>query len=204
LILFLFGLVWIWKNRNLSDFLLGEGLLLGTVGLLLIWLSFFNRAQIGIRQVLPFFALDVIIAGAGFVEVASASRMRKSVLAVLLLWLGISFASYYPNMIPYMNEWVVDRKLAYRILADSNLDWDQDKSRVGRYLWEHPKVIESPTAPVSGQVLVGVNELVGVRREESNRFLWLRSRYKPVAQVAYGHLLFNVPPEDFAAAPTQK
>jgi hypothetical protein len=63
-------------------------------------------------------------------------------------------------------------------------------------------VIESPA--VAGQILVGVNELVGVRRETSNRFLWLLSHYKPVAPVGYGHLLFSVPPEDFAPVATQK
>jgi hypothetical protein len=36
-------------------------------------------------------------------------------------------------MIPYMNEWVRDRRLSYKILADSNLDWGQDSDVVEEF-----------------------------------------------------------------------
>src|SRR6266849_4292473 len=49
-ILFVLGLVWVWKNRSLSDFFFGEALLLAAAAILLVWLSFFSRAQIGIRH----------------------------------------------------------------------------------------------------------------------------------------------------------
>ena len=196
-ILFLLSLVWVWKNRSLDDFLFGECLLLAGAAILLVWLSFFNRAQIGVRQILPFFAIDVIVAGAAFVSFYSASRPRKCFLALLVLWLGISVASYYPHMIPYMNEWVFDRKLAYKILADSNLDWGQNARLVSQFLEKNPDVIESPAPPVAGRILIGANDLVGIPRKAPNKMLWLRSRYKPVAHVGYGHLLFVVPASDF-------
>jgi hypothetical protein len=205
-VLFALGILWTWKNRGLYEFLLGEGLLFGTIAILLVWLSFFNRTQIGVRHVLPFFAIDTIVAGAAFVGFSTASRARKSLLVALLLWLAVSMASYYPHMIPYMNEWVIDRRLAYLKLADSNLDWGQDWNIVCQFLKNNPDVISSPRIPVAGRILVGVNQFVGIGalKNEPDSLLWLRSRYKPVAQIGYGHLLFDVPASDFSTDAIRK
>jgi hypothetical protein len=116
-VLFLWGLVWIWKNRRLEDFLFGEGLLLAAAAILFVWFSFFSRAQIGVRHILPALAIETVIAGAAFSHFASMSRAKRASLAFLVLWLGVSVASYYPHMIPYINEWVHDRRYSYRILT---------------------------------------------------------------------------------------
>jgi 4-amino-4-deoxy-L-arabinose transferase-like glycosyltransferase len=203
-VLFVLGLVWVWKNRSLNDFLFGEALLLAAAAILTAWLSFFNRAQVGVRQILPLFAIDVIIAGAPFVGFNSMSRLRKAFLCLLVLWLGVSVASYYPHMIPYMNEWVSDRKLAYKILADSNLDWGQNAHVVRDFLKKNPDIIENPTSPVAGRILVNANRLVGITQGASNQMLWLRSRHEPIAHVGYGHLLFVVPASDLPHSPTRK
>jgi len=203
-VLFVLGLVWAWKNRSLHDALFGEALLLAPAAFLLVWLSFFNRAQIGIRQILPLFAIDVIIAGAAFVGFNSMSRLRKAFLCLLVLWLGVSVASYYPHMIPYMNEWVFDRKLAYKVLADSNLDWGQNAWMVDEFLTKNPDVTENPAAPVAGRILVSANLLVGIPSRATNQMFWLRSRYDPVAHLGYAHLLFDVPAGDFPPDPNHK
>lgn len=195
-ILFMLGLAWIWKNRNFSDFFFGEALLLMAAAILLVWLSFFNRAQIGIRHILPFFAVDVIIAGAAFVCLSSMSRLRKAFLCLLVFWLGVSVASYYPHMIPYMNEWVFNRRLAYKILADSNLDWGQNRRVVENFLKNNPDVIADPPTPVAGRILVRADILVGVTETTPNQMLWLRCCHEPIAQVGYANLLFVVPSSD--------
>jgi 4-amino-4-deoxy-L-arabinose transferase-like glycosyltransferase len=195
-ILFVLGLVWVWKNRSLSEFFVGEGLLLLAAAILLVWLSFFSRAQIGIRHILPFFAIDVIIAGAAFVGLKAMSPQSKAFLCLLVLWLGVSVASYYPHMIPYMNEWVYRRKLAYKILADSNLDWGQNRRLVENFLKTNPDVITDPTAPVSGRILVRADVLVGVTETTPKQMLWLRCCREPVAHVGYAHLLFVVRASD--------
>lgn len=203
-ILFVLGLVWVWKNRSLSDFFFGEALLLAAAAILLVWLSFFSRAQIGIRHILPFFAIDVIIAGAAFVGLNSMSRLRKAFLCLLVLWLGVSVASYYPHMIPYMNEWVFNRKLAYKILADSNLDWGQNRRLVRNFLKKNPDVIENPMARVSGRILVNANLLVGVFRRTPNQMLWLYACHEPVAHVGYADFLFIVRASDLPDNPNCK
>lgn len=192
-ILFLWGLVWVFRNRKLDEFIRGEGLLLASAALLFCWMSFFSRAQIGIRHILPCIAVEVIIAGAAFYNFSSKSRVQKGALSVLVLWMGISVASYYPQMIPYMNEFVPDRRYSYKLLSDSNLDWGQDSDIVKEYLHKHPHVALDPPTPIAGPVLVRANRLTGVYSWDSAAYLM---RYQPVAQVGYAHFLFDVPAQD--------
>jgi hypothetical protein len=89
-----------------------------------------------------------------------------------------------------MNELLPDRKLAYRVLADSNLDWGQDVAFVARYLEEHPEVVWQPAEPTAGRILVGTNWLTGVFKRRHDT--WLRDNFEPVDHLRYSHLLFEV------------
>jgi 4-amino-4-deoxy-L-arabinose transferase-like glycosyltransferase len=198
-ILFLCGLFWIWKNRSIADFLFGEGLLLAAAAILVFWLSFFDRAQIGIRHILPALAIETVIAGAAFSNFSLKPLAKKAFLSLLVLWLVVSVASYYPQMIPYMNEWVRDRRLSYKILADSNLYWGQDDALVQEFIRKNPAVFLDPPVPVPGRILVDANRLTGVDRwNPSETYL---ERYRPVAQVGYAHFLFVVPAKDITSSP---
>lgn len=197
-ILFLWGLFWVFRHRRFGDLIAGEGLLLAAAVMLVVWLSFFNKAQIGIRHILPALAIETIIAGAAFSNVSQKSRPQKAVLGVLVLWLLASVASYYPQMIPYMNEWVHDRRYAYKIMADSSLDWGQEDAMVDAYLHQNPDVLLDPPRHVAGRILVRVNRLTGVDRWTPSA-AYLDKQYRPVAMVGYAHLLFEVPPGDVPA-----
>ena len=191
------GLWNIWESRHRREALAGEAPLIVAAAIPFVWLSLFSRAQIGIRHILPCLAIGIILASAAFASLGALSRRRRGVLYALSLWVAISVASYFPHMIPYMNEWVTDRRMAYKVLADSNLDWGQSDAIIHRFLEDNPDVIFEPEEPVAGRILVSANTLVGVApRETPNRLLWLRSRYLPTAHVGYTHLLFVVPPGD--------
>lgn len=196
-ILFIVGLVWIARTRSYREFITGEGILLSAAVLLFVWFSLFRKSQLGIRNILPVVAIEVIIAGAAFATFSEKSRKTQIVLSLLVLWVCVSTLSYYPNLIPYMNEWVLDRKQSYRILVDSNLDWGQEGDLVRDFLRHNPDVILDPESPKAGRVLVSANRLVGAYHgyEPMN---WLLS-YRPAASVGYGHLLFLVPARDVAA-----
>ena len=201
-ILFLWGLIWIVRNRRPGDFFAGEGMLLTAAAILFVGLSFFSKAQIGIRHILPVLAIETIIAGAAFSNFPAKSWPKKAILCILVLWLAGSVASYYPQMIPYMNEWVHDRRFAYRILADSNLDWGQEDAIVDQYLRQNPGVILDPPRHVSGRILVRVNRLTGVDRWTPSA-AYLEKQYRPVAMVGYAHLLFEVPAKDVPPIPAK-
>lgn len=149
--------------------------------------------QFGIRHILPVVAVEIIIGASVFSDFSSAPRIRKGCLAALTLWMAISVGTYYPQMIPYMNEWSGDRKETFRLLADSNLDWGQDAAIVADFLRRNPDVVENPTPTTTGRVLAGANRLTGVDRwNPSEQFL---TKYHPIAQIGYAHFLFVVPPE---------
>lgn len=195
-ILFCLGLLWIWRNRSYGEFITGEAVLLSAAVLLFVWFSLFRKSQLGIRNILPVVAIEVIIAGAAFAMFSRKSRRAQISLGLLLLWACVSAMSYYPNMIAYMNEWVFDRKQSYKILVDSNLDFGQEGNLVHEFLLHNPEVVLDPEKPTAGKVLVSVNRLVGEFHGDEPMH-WLQ-RYHPVARVGYGHLLFSVPANDIA------
>jgi hypothetical protein len=193
-ILFVLGLVWIWRNRSYGELITGEAVLLSAAAVLFVWFSLFRKSQLGIRNILPVVAIEVIIAGAAFAMFSSKPRRTQTLLGLLVLWACVSTMSYYPNLIPYMNEWVLDRTQSYKILVDSNLDYGQEGDIVHDFLTQNPDVVLDPEKPVAGRVLVTVNRLVG-DWHGYEPMDWLL-RYKPAGRVGNGNLLFIVPAQD--------
>lgn len=192
-ILFLLGLLWLVRHRKFSDFLTGEWPLLVTAAVFLVMLSFFSNIQIGIRHILPVLVIIVILSGGAFAAWFDASRKQRFLLAGCLLWATISVASYFPHMIPYFNEIVMDRSMAFHYLADSNLDWGQGRWVQAEFLKNNPDVVANPPHPTSGRILVRGNLLAGVFGKAD---YWLRqTQYRPVAQVGYACFLFDIPPQ---------
>jgi hypothetical protein len=191
-ILFVWGLIHAYRRRIEGGFLFGVGLLLTSAGILVLVLSLLSKAQIGIRHILPALAIEVVIAAGAFSDWATFSSTKKRVAALLVAWLAVSTFSYYPHLIPYMNEWVLDRKLSYRLLADSNLDWGQNAALVQRFLKDNPDVVLDPDKPVSGRILVSANRLTGIDSKEKGPLTWAL-QYRPVGHVGYAHLLFEIP-----------
>jgi hypothetical protein len=157
-----------------------------------IYFNFFFNAQIGIRHVLPVFTLATIFCGRFLA--APESKLRRYAAVILVAWAGISALSYYPHFISYFNEFVPDRKLAYRHLADSNLDWRGNEWYLAEYVRRHPGVIVDPRKPQAGRIVVPVNALVGVNRSPGE-YRWLREHFTPVDHIAYSFLVYDVPKE---------
>jgi len=191
-LLFLLSLIWIARHRRLADLLRAEWLLLLTAGTFLFMLSFFSKTQIGIRHILPVLTIFVIVSGAAFANWCQYRWRYRALLWGCLLWIAVSVGSYFPHMIPYFNEILTDRRTAYKILADSNLDWDQDDWVVDDFLKKNPDVLLNPSAPVAGRILVRGDLLAGVAPEKAD--YWVRQKgLEPIAQVGYAHFLFDVP-----------
>ena len=164
------------------------------IPMLIYWLyfNFFFNAQIGIRHVLPVFALATIFCGRFLAT--PASKVRRYTAVILVVWAAVSTVSYYPHFISYFNEFVPDRKLAYRHLADSNLDWRGNEWYLKEYIRRHPGVIVDPRKPQSGRIVVSVNALVGVNRNPEE-YRWLREHFTPVDHIAHSYLVYDVPKE---------
>lgn len=166
-----------------------------------VYFNFFNKAQIGIRYFLVIFPLLYVFVGQVVEDWDRWSPRRRRILMGLVAYLALSVASYYPHMLSYFNEWVWDRKQAYHILADSNIDWGDNGWYLARYMSKHPDAVFEPGRPTAGRIIVGVNSLVGIRfkdrewrlRDQEDCYKWLRDHFEPVDHIAYSYLVFNVP-----------
>jgi hypothetical protein len=98
--------------------------------------AFFSGINYGIRHLLPIFPFLIVIASAGVWQLARKNRLSRVALAGLLCFHAASSLHAYPNYIPYANELFGGPSNAYRILADSNVDWGQGLVETRKYLTE--------------------------------------------------------------------
>jgi hypothetical protein len=189
------SVVYFYDKDKRENFWRHEIFLLLPVLFFSIYFNFFYNAQIGIRYYLVVFPLLFVFTGSLFSNWSEFLPQQKLLSTGLMLYLAVSVLSYYPYYITYFNELVWDKTQAYKILADSNLDWGQSKSTVNKYFAEHPNA-KAPTArPESGQFVVAVNRLVGITTNPE-RFAWLRENFEPIGTVANSYLIYNISAED--------
>lgn len=178
-----------------------------------ILVAFASSAQLGIRLLLPMFPLLYVFCGSLLEKPSEAGLRRRIFVGALTAWLAVSSLSYFPHYLSYFNELIGDRKSAFRVLADSNLDWGQNERYADDYIRRHPSTAKNPTVPTAGRIAVTANYLTGVlylgaafgspyaKRPDPNRDpnlawpRWLRRNLSPVDHIAYSYLIFEVPPE---------
>jgi len=211
LALLLAAAVMAWRRRRELLWRRDLAVLLLPPLLLAVHLNFFFHAQLGMRYSLPLlpplYVFAGILAARGSWRWPTFERARGAALAVgaAVAWLVVSTLSWHPFYLSYFNELLRDRRQAWRLLADSNLDWGQSERYVKRWLAAHPQAVLEPPRPHTGTIVVRGNFLTGALGDD--RFAWLR-RLDPVEQVAYSYLVFDVGTGDLpavtppAAAPT--
>ena len=176
-----------------GTFFHNEWFLFAPVLFFTLYFNLFYRAQIGIRFFLVVTPLLLVFCGSLLRGWRGFGRERWGLVATLSLYLVASVLSYFPHYIPYFNELVPDRRFAYKILADSNLDWGQDGWYVQQYLASHPQTHVDPERPTAGEILISANNLVGITAKPDT-YRWLRDHFQPVGTVGYAYLIFEVPP----------
>lgn len=182
-------------RRKRRRFLENELFLIGPVLFFTVYFNFFYQAQIGIRYLLVVFPFLHIFCGNLLRRWQAFGTGRWIAVGALAVYLIVSVLSYYPHYIPYFNELVMDRRLAYQVLADSNLDWGQSLWYVEQYQKQHPEVLIEPEEPTAGKIVVGINSLVGIT-EKPERYEWLREHFLPVGTIAYANLIYEITPEE--------
>ena len=170
--------------------------------------------NIGIRHILPLYPFLAIVGAAVFAgEDRLAGRVRPALAVALglLAWHVSESIWAHPDYLPYFNQ--IARGREEKFLIDSNLDWGQDKARLGRYMKEneitsvkltysgytHPKTVGVNTEPLppdhpdAGWIAVGANALVGL--DHPGFFKPLRET-EPWARVGKSIWLYRVDPQD--------
>jgi hypothetical protein len=113
------------------------------VYLLFVWVAYLviamlNGLNIGVRHILPLYALAAIIAGAGVAALAPRSRTWLWVCAVLIAAHVASALSVFPNSLAYANEAWGGARNTHNILNDSNVDWGGQLYQVKAWEDAHP------------------------------------------------------------------
>jgi 4-amino-4-deoxy-L-arabinose transferase-like glycosyltransferase len=162
-----------------------------------VYFNFVSHAQWGIRIFLVVFPLLHVLCGVLLRDWPRIGMRARAGLAALAVWLVASVLSYYPHYIPYFNEFVWDRKQAYRYLSDSNVDWGQGEWYLARWREQHPEARVEPHASHPGRIVVGISKLTGVLNPR--RYKWLRQNFHPTEHIAHAYLVFDVTPERLRA-----
>lgn len=99
--------------------------------------SSMSKKQIGIRYILPFYALIYIYCGRliFYNEKVKINRIfRRIIFVILILWYVYSSFKIHPDYLAYFNEITGGPENGWKYLIDSNIDWGQDLKGLKKYL----------------------------------------------------------------------
>ena len=156
----------------------------------LILMDFFFTSQTNIRHILLIYPPLYIFCG--ILSRYLCNRREKAVLAALLLWYVISVLGYFGNYIPYTNEFIVDKKMAYKTVGADNLEMGQCGLFLQDYLHTHPQAFMATPTPRAGRQVISLQDYLDVWN--GHRYDWI-SGFSPVGQIADDYLIFDIPAE---------
>jgi 4-amino-4-deoxy-L-arabinose transferase-like glycosyltransferase len=152
-------------------------LLAFNLGLTLAYFSLLFHAQIGYRYVLMALPLAYVIGAAGLATLPPRPRWKVLGTAVVASALA--------------------ENLAYRVLADSNIDWGQNREALPGWLaerdWTAARV--DPVHLLPGRNVIDLNALAGVFDFEQHR--WVREHLQPGGHLGHTSLWYLVDDETF-------
>lgn len=120
--------------------------------LLYSYLSITGNLNIGFRHLFPILPFAyVLVAKKTFdflknIKTEQTLKTAKIILMVIIAWIIIEPAVFFPSYISYFNEFAGGPKNGYQYVADSNLDWGQDLKRLRNWVDEYN--INNPENPI--------------------------------------------------------
>lgn len=108
-----------------------------------VWLAYLmtailNGLNIGVRHILPLYALAAVIGGAAVAALAPRSRAWLWVCVGLVVVHVVSALSVFPNSLAYANEAWGGARNTHKFLNDSNVDWGRQLYQVKEWEDRHP------------------------------------------------------------------
>lgn len=157
----------------------------------LVFMSLAGSLQIGVRYLLPAAPFLFVFVS----KVATRSPIRSRIWCVaawgLVAWHALEGWSSAPQPLSYFNQIVGGRTRAYRYLADSNLDWGQNRTLAESYALAQRIPINPEPLPETGRIVVSVNALQGILVDRA-LYRTLRQRFEPVDHIGYNWLVFDL------------
>lgn len=162
-------------------------LLLPVIYFLFVY-SLMYKTQAGIRHIVFLYPFIFIFSSA--VVFGINGHVAKWVFAINLVYLLLSVWMYRNNYFPYTNEFILNKKMAYRYVGHANLEINQGFRFAETYMKQHPDVQFASEHPRPGKFLIHSSDYLDAWN--SGNFLWI-SKFPPVKHVAYNWLLVEVP-----------
>ncbi|HRR06504.1 MAG TPA: glycosyltransferase family 39 protein, partial [Victivallales bacterium] len=153
-------------------------------------LSFILKAQLGVRYFLICMPFIIVFSSVVCGNIAKKNKLVKIFTILCPIYVFCSGLTYYPHYIAYFNEFSLDRKNNWKILADSNLDWGQNIKYLAEYLKKHPDTIYNPLQVTKGHIVVEANQLAGVTAPPE-KYAWLRKN-EATNHIAYSYIVFDI------------
>jgi hypothetical protein len=158
----------------------------------LAYFSLLFRAQIGYRFALMCVPLAWILAGAGLATLPPIRTLRLAGAAALLVAL-VENALYWGNPLSFSSAAFWPKRSVFRLMADSNLDWGQNRDKIGRWLQANGIAEErlDPAEALPGTNVLSVNVLTGVKGG-FQRHRWLREHVEPRRHLGHTYVWFEL------------
>jgi hypothetical protein len=180
--------IFFWRGDR-SSFTRNTIFLIFPIAYYLVYMNFFYSTQIGIRHIMIIFPFAYILSG-NVISILLRNRL-KYVLFLLLTYEAISVFLYFPHFLPYTNEFILDKKMTYKKIADSNICYGEGKKFLNQYLMKHSDAIYMPDTPKLGRVVLEVNEMLNLHVATVHKYDWATS-LTPIDHIHSEYLVYDI------------
>lgn len=187
LIFFLITFFYLFKKNNWSFFVANELFLFIPFIFFFAIMSFTNNIQMGVRHILFLYPLLYILCGKLFSHIKS--RFSQILVLGCCVWILISVFTYANDFIPYTNEFIPDKKLAFKTVGTTNIDYGQGHAAANEYVKSHPDVRFAGPEPGKGKFIIHQGNYQDIFSEHT--YTWIQ-KYPPYGHVKYVYLLIEV------------
>lgn len=185
--------------------------------LAIIGASCFDKANLGLRRILPAFPFIFLFTCQSVT--GRSKRLRLFFISIMICWLAFEVLRIYPHHLAYFNSAAGGPARGPYLLDDSNIDWGQDLPALAEWQKKHPEArrlrlayygnalpsaykvesVEFPPSdvayPKSGFYAISATNLVFFRKMQAEKGLdidWL-TKYKPIALAGYSIYIYQFP-----------
>lgn len=185
--LFLGFSIWLFcKIKTAHQLFKDEMFLLLPVLYFITIFSFFYKTQCGIRHIIFIYPFLFIFSSTLINHLQQT--WAKLFVTISSVYLFVSVLFYWGNYYPYTNEFILDKKNAYKYVGAGNLEFLQGKNFAQDYINKHPEVQYAPKIQTQGRFLINTEDYLDVWN--LHEYDWIK-KYQPVSQVAFNWLLID-------------
>ena len=158
---------------------------------LLAVFSLTNPFQIGHRHLLPAYPFLYLAFSWPLLQIwQQRTRLMKS----LAMLQAVGFIMFWPNLMAYTNLLVQPKKMAWKYLSDSSIDYGQGQQFLQQFLQRNPEYKKAGTSPTAGKLAVELYQYAVPFNYYG--YSWLKDHFEPTDVYMHSILLFDIKPED--------